>query len=192
MTVIVGAITKKDGVVIAADSQTTSGGLKLDGDGGRTKLWVDKERGYIFGSCGSVRHIQAVQYHVEWPKFRPDEHELVRFGVTEVVPAVRAGVEGHGVLREKSGIEHLQAWTIMGLDDESLLEVEGDFCVMPSINGRIADGSGYAEAYGSLGEKGPWTKDDVIEAARRATLTAQGVGGDIYYVSTKDLKIRKA
>lgn len=105
---------------------------------------------------------------------------------------MRAGVEGHGILKEKNGVENIEAWTIMGLDDEHLLEVEDDFCVMPSIHGRIADGSGYAEAYGSLGEKGPWTKDDVIEAARRATLTANGVGGDIYWVSTKDLKIRKA
>ena len=192
MTIIVGAITRKDGVVLAADSQTTSGGLKLDGDGGRSKLWVDKEHGYIFGSCGMIRQIQVVQYHVEWPKWRPDEHELVRFGVTEIVPAIRAGVEGHGVLKEKSGVETLDACTIIGLDNENLLEVESDFCVMPSVNGRIADGSGYAEAYGSLGEKGPWTKDDVIEAARRATLTANGVGGDIYWVSTKDLKIRKA
>lgn len=192
MTVIVSAITKKHGVVLAADSQFTNGYLKLDGDGKQSKLWIDQENGYIFGSCGSVRHIQVVQHHVEWPKFRPNEHELVRFGVTEIVPALRTGIEGHGILKEKNGVENIDAWTIIGLDDEHLLEVESDFCIMSPINGRIADGSGYAEAYGFLGENGPWTKDDVIEAARRATLTATGVGGDIYWVSTKDLKIRKA
>ena len=105
---------------------------------------------------------------------------------------MREGVEGHGILKEKNGIESIDSSTIIGLDNENLLGVESDFCIMSSIEGRIADGSGYAEAYGFLGEKGPWTKDDVIEAARRATLTAQGVGGDIYWVSTKDLKVRKA
>lgn len=192
MTVIVSAITKKDGVVIAVDSQFSDGYFKLDGDGSQTKLWVDQENGYIFGSSGVVRNTQVIQYYVEWPKWRPDENELVKFGVTEIVPAIRAGVNGHGILKEKNGVETIEANTIIGLDDTHLLKVESDFCVMPPNHGRIAEGSGYAEAYGFLGESGPWTKEDVIEAARRATLTAQGVGGDIYWVSTKDLKIRKA
>lgn len=190
MTVIVGALTRKDGIVLAADSELSYGSWQKE-DGFPSKLWVDREHGYIFGGCGTLREIQVLQYHVEWPKFRPNEHELMKFAITEVVPSIRSGIADHGILNTSKGVESLDSSFIMAWD-ENLIGVYTDFAVTEGVNGRIAMGAGYAEAYGSLGENGPWTKDDVIEAARRATLTAQGVGGDIYYVSTKDLKIRKA
>ena len=193
MTVIVAGVTKNDGVVIAADSQISyDSHLKIDGDGTSPKLWVDKERGYIFGGCGSLRHCQVLQYHVEWPKYRPDEHELMKFAVTEIVPAIRVGVEDHGILKDKSGVQKLEANVVMAWGDTNILGIGSDFSVEPSTKGRLCDGSGYAEAYGSLGDKGIYTKDEIIEAARRATLTAGGVGGDIYYVSSKDFIIKKA
>jgi len=190
MTVLAAAITEKDGIVIAADSELSYGAWSKE-DGFPSKLWVDKEHGYIFGGCGTLREIQVLQYHVEWPKFRPDEHELMKFAVTEIIPNVRTGVEDHGILSKSKGVETLESAFIMAWD-KNLIGIYEDFSVVEGINGRIAMGSGYAEAYGALGEKGPWTKDNVIEAARRATLTAQGVGGDIYWVSTKDLVVRKA
>ncbi len=190
MTVIVGALTKKDGIVLAADSELSYGTWHKE-DGFPSKLWVDKEHGYIFGGCGTLREIQVLQYHVEWPKFRKEEHELMKFAITEVIPNVRSGIEDHGILNKSKGVESLDSAFVMAWD-ENLIGVYEDFSVVEGVYGRIAMGAGYAEAYGSLGKKGPWSKDDVIEAAQRATLTAQGVGGDIYWVSTQDLRIRKA
>ena len=190
MTVVASAVTKKDGIVIAVDSQVTDGDY-LKQDGFPYKLWIDQENNYIFGACGSIREIQTLQYHVEWPKFRPDEHELMKFAITEIVPAIRSGLDDLGVLSKSKGVESLESSFIMAWED-NMIHIGPDFCVFPNIKGRMADGSGYAEALGALGDKGPWTKEDVIEAARRATLTAQGVGGDIYWVSTKNLIIQKA
>jgi hypothetical protein len=190
MTVLAGAITKKHGVVLAADSELSYGTWEKE-DGFPSKLWVDKENGYVFGGCGLVREIQVLQYHVEWPKFRRGEHELMKFAITEIVPTIRYGIEDHGILNKNKGVESISSTFIMGWG-ENLIGIYEDFSVVEGIYGRIAMGAGYAEAYGYLGENGPWTKDDVVEAARRATLTAQGVGGDIYYVSTKDLEIKRA
>lgn len=154
-------------------------------------MWVDNKHGYIFGGCGLLREIQVVQYHIEWPKFHADEQDIMEFGVTEIIPNIKMGIADHGILNKSKGVESLESSFIMGWENH-LLAIYTDFSVVEAIKGRVAIGAGYAEAYGSLGERGPWSKEDVIEAARRATLTAQGVGGDIYYVSSKDLKIKKA
>ena len=45
MTIIAAAITKQDGVVIAADSEISWDFTKADD--GPNKLWVDKERKFI-------------------------------------------------------------------------------------------------------------------------------------------------
>lgn len=190
MTVIVAGLTKRDGVVIAADSEI-SWGLWLKQDGYGDKLWVDDDTGYIFGGCGTVRDIQVMQHYVEWPKkWRDGEGTLLKFAVTQIVPAMKAGMYGHGVIREKNGIEQIESAIIMAWED-TIIEIDSDFSVMPAVHGRAAVGSGYAEAYGHLGDAGIYTKSQVIEAARRATLTAQGVGGDIYFITTKNPVVQK-
>ena len=40
------------------------------------------------------------------------------------------------------------------------------------------------DALGALGDHGPWTREDVIDAVRRSSKTAVGVGGAIYVAST--------
>ena len=183
MTVIVAARTKKDGIVMAADSQVSWGGW-LKQDGYADKLWADDDGPYIFGGCGTIRDLQVVQHYVEWPKmWREDEGTLLKFAVTQIIPAIKTGIYGHGIVKEKNSQEEIQSSFIMAWED-NIIEIDGDFSVSPAIKGRCAVGSGYAEAYGSLGDKEIWTKAEVIEAARRATLTAQGVGGDIYVIST--------
>jgi hypothetical protein len=65
-------------------------------------------------------------------------------------------------------------------------------CVYVPRSGAVAIGSGYAEALGHLGDKSWWTRSEVIEAARRATLTAVGCGGDIYWTSTSSESVEAA
>jgi hypothetical protein len=188
MTVLAAAITKLDGIVIAADSQFTWDYSKSDE--GPTKLWVEKDRKYIFGGCGSVRAMQVVQYWTEWPEFR-DFHEIDRFAVREIVPAIREALNEHGALESSRKVETFGAGVIMAWNN-NLVVIDENFTIAIPVSGRWAMGSGASEAFGSLGDEGPWTKADVIKAARAAKKTALGVGGDIYYVTTKSMEIRKA
>ena len=188
MTVLAAAITKLDGIVIAADSQFTWDYSKSDE--GPTKLWVEKDRKYIFGGCGSVRAMQVVQYWTEWPEFR-DFHEIDRFAVRDIVPAIREALNEHGALESSRKVETFGAGIIMAWNN-NLVVIDEDFTVAIPVSGRWAMGSGASEAFGSLGDEGPWTKADVIKAARAAKKTALGVGGDIYYATTKSMEIRKA
>ena len=188
MTVLAAAITKLDGIVIAADSQFTWDYSKSDE--GPTKLWVEKDRKYIFGGCGSVRAMQVVQYWTEWPEFR-DFHEIDRFAVRDIVPAIREALNEHGALESSRKVETFGAGIIMAWNS-NLVVIDEDFTVAIPVSGRWAMGSGASEAFGSLGDEGPWTKADVIKAARAAKKTALGVGGDIYYATTKSMEIRKA
>jgi len=189
MTVIVAAETYSDGIAIASDSQVSDIFSKTDGY--TEKIWVDETGTYTVAFCGSVREAQVVQYSVEWPKWREDENILPKFAIVEMVSALRTGLEGHGILKEKNGVESIESEFIIAWEDKFFC-ICSDFSVLMPYKGRIAIGSGYAEAYGALGDSGPWDTDDVVEAARRATLTANGVGGDIYYVTTEEKIVRKA
>jgi hypothetical protein len=73
---------------------------------------------------------------------------------------------------------------------EDFVSVIGsDFSAVKIESGRVAIGSGEAEAHGFLGDHGNWTKADVIEAVRRSMITAYGVGGDVHWASTKTLEV---
>ena len=187
MTVIVAAQTKRDGVVIASDSQETWGYRKLNEQ--PEKLWVEEEYGYAFGACGSVRTAQVIRMHSDWPYMVPSQ-PLLDFAVKAVVPAVRRSTLDHGCQYQKRGLEMMDAAVIMAHGD-SIMVIDMDYGIFIPISGRMAIGSGEAEALGYLGESGPWTKGDVIEAARRARISAYGVGGDIHVVTTKKLVVEK-
>jgi ATP-dependent protease HslVU (ClpYQ) peptidase subunit len=187
MTVIVAAKAKGGGVILAADSQTTQGWLKEQND--RSKLWTADP--YVFGAAGCVRTAQVVRHHTGWPKYRPDEDtDIEAFLVKSVVPAIRTAVKDTGVVRTTDGAEHIDTQIIMAWRDHFAI-VSGNGAVTTDITGRCAIGSGYAEALGHLGEKGPWTVAQVCEAARRATLSAHGCAGPIDYVTTTDLTITR-
>jgi hypothetical protein len=181
VTVIVAARMKK-GVVIAADSLTTSSYEKVYSD--RSKLWGVAP--FVFGAAGCVRTNQVIRHHTAWPKFRPDEDtDTESFLVKSVVPAIRTGVNGAGVTVTNGGVESLDSELLIAWGD-SLAWVAGNGAVGVPLVGRTAIGSGYAEALGYLGDKGPWTIEQVVEAARRATITAYGCDGRIDYVTTLD------
>lgn len=187
MTVIVAARTKA-GVVMAADSQTSAGWEKIQAD--RTKLWTSGE--YLIGAAGCVRTAQVVRHFTTWPKWRPGEHDdLERFLVREIVPAIRQAVVGHGVVVTDKGSETLPVTLLVAWAD-NIAEVSGNGCALMPRSGRYAIGSGYAEALGALGEVGPWTRANVIEAARRATVTAHGCDGPIVWGDTKHLSIEES
>lgn len=190
MTIVAAAITKQDGVVISVDSQISWDSGKSDE--GPSKIWVDKERRYLFASCGDIRASQVLQYWTEWPEFRDFHKENIeKFVVKDVIPAVRYALEENGALETSKKIDTFAAGLIMAWDN-NLVVIDGDFSVTVPVSGRWAIGSGANEAFGSLGDTGPWTKTDVVKAAKVASKTALGVGGDIYYASTKSLEIFKA
>jgi hypothetical protein len=184
LTVIVAARTGKNRVTIAADSEVTSGWQK--GNVSRPKLWADK--GYAFGAAGSLRTAQVIRHHVEWPRYTPDDGDFETFLIRKVVPEIQFGVASHGVVAKRKGVEVLPCWLVIACGPH-LAQIEADYCVIGDPTGRLATGSGYAEALGSLGDEGPWTERDVVEAARRASVTAVGVGGPINVVDTKRLEV---
>jgi len=69
--------------------------------------------------------------------------------------------------------------------------IDESFAVFVPSSNRYAIGSGQSEAFGSLGNQGPWTRDDVIGAASRATITALGVGGPLWAVDTVSMQLEQ-
>jgi ATP-dependent protease HslVU (ClpYQ) peptidase subunit len=169
--VIVAARTKT-GAAVAADSLTTAGWEKEWND--RSKLWDDGK--YVFGAAGCLRTAQVVRHWVS---------VLVR----EVVPAVRNAVNGAGVQSTVNGVETVPM-TLLVATGSLLGVVHSNGAVSIPKSGRCAIGSGYAEALGALGDKGTWTVEQVVEAARRATLTAVGCEGAISYMTTDERVLR--
>lgn len=187
MTIIVAAKTENDGVVMAADRLVTNGWQKQYN--ATPKLWTNNGT-WAIGGAGDFRAVQVIKHHVTWPKYRPDEEpDTEAFMVKTVIPAIRAGVQGHGVLKDDSGVQSTGAQLIAATGDH-IFEIMENGSVLADISGCAAIGSGYAEAIGRLGPDGPWSEDDVIDAVRRAIRTARGCDGPISVVNTRTLDIR--
>ena len=186
MTVIVAALTADQGVVMAADRLASNGWQKQYHL--TPKLWVAE--GFAIGAAGTMRVAQVLKHHVTWPKYRPDEDtDLEAFLVKNTVPAMRAGAKDHGVVKTKEGVEELDARLLLATGAH-LAMISGDGCVVMESSNRMAIGSGYAEALGRLGDDGPWTEADVVDAVRRAIRQAVGCDGPISVVDTKTLIVR--
>lgn len=187
MTVIVAALTKEQGVVMAADRLVSNGWEKQYHQA--PKLWVADR--FLLGAAGDLRVAQVLKHHVTWPRYRPEEDaDLEAWLVKTLVPAVRAGVKDHGVVKTQNGVETLGAGLLWATGD-LLTEIDGSGCVVVTTSGRMAIGSGYAEALGRLGTTGPWTQDDVVDAVRRAIQANQGCDGPISVADTKTLTVRE-
>ena len=186
MTVIVAAKID-DGICLAADSLTTAGWEKLYSD--RSKLWTADP--YVLGAAGSVRASQVVKHFTSWPKYRADEDtDLEAFLVKSIVPAIFTGSADKGVISSTNGVNRLGCALVIAWGDH-LAQVWPDGAVAVPRSGRCAEGSGYAEALGYLGSTGPWTIDDVCEAAQRACISSLGCAGPIDYVTTTDRTVRR-
>ena len=187
MTIIVAARLANGHVCMAADSQTSIGWEKAEHDA--SKLWTAGQ--YAIGAAGDVRAAQVVRHFTTWPKFRPDEDtDTEAFLVKSIVPAIRAAVANTGVQVVNSSAESVRT-TFAVCWAGTVAMVHGNYAVTIPRSGRLAIGSGSAEALGYLGESGPWTVKQVVEAARRATITADGCSGDIDHVVTGDLKLNR-
>jgi hypothetical protein len=187
VTVIAAAITETQGVVIAADSQWSNNGQRFFPP--VSKLWTAEN--LAMGGSGCGRTGQVLKHHVSWPKYRPEEHaDWERFLVKTVVPAIRAGTKDHGIVKTDSGVESLEIGLVLAAGD-NLSIVYGNGLAISESAGRVAIGSGCAEALGALGDEGPWTEADVVDAVRRASATARGVGGAITVVDTTTLVVRQ-
>jgi len=184
MTVIAAALTIDSGVVIVGDSELSTPYTK-DSDG-YSKVWVDEiNEGYIFGGAGNLRDIQVIKYHVSWPYYR-DIYPVEEFVVKEVVPKMREALLDNGVKMEEYESSFIMAW------EDNLVVIDEKFGVTIPNSARYAIGSGQSEALGALGNEGGWTKNDVIEAANRAMVTAVGVSGPLFTIDTVDLVVRQA
>lgn len=187
MTVILAARTRAHGVVMAADSETSAGWEKIQAD--RHKLWTAAGQ-YLIGAAGCVRTAQVIKHFTTWPRYRADEHtDVEEFLVKQLVPAIRRAVDGQGVLDTTKPVHTLATSLLIAWGDDHIAEINANGAVIQPRAGRYAIGSGYAEALGALGDQGPWTRTAVIEAARRATITAHGCGGPIVVGDTKRLTI---
>lgn len=192
MTVIAAARTKKHGIVIASDSEVSWWAHK---DNGGTKLAVmGEDNQWIAGLAGGARDAQVFEHFVDWPQFAADtlyKGNVEKWAVRELVPRLQQAAIEHGIL---SGGEHVGLpLEFMGAfilaTEDTLMVIDGGFYVHVPPQGRFAVGSGANEAFGHLGDRGPWTKSDVIGAARAARVTAHGVGGPVWVVDTKDKTI---
>jgi ATP-dependent protease HslVU (ClpYQ) peptidase subunit len=182
MTIIVAARTKS-GVTLAADTQTSAGSQKLRLD--RSKLWSTGF--YAIGACGSLRVSQIIRHHATWPKYRPDEDtDIEAFCVKQLVPAIRTAAKDQGVKIDDAnhiGSDLLVAW------GTNVVEIDGNGSVCIPSSGATAIGSGWAEAAGYLGNVGPWTTRQVIDAATRSTITNTGCSAPIHHMDTTSLTV---
>jgi hypothetical protein len=186
MTCVIGALTKNDGIVLASDSYVEDGTTKtLDYEG---KLWSNGN--YILGASGTVRVIQVIKYFFDLPEFR-DYHKdnIEKFVVKEIVPVLKEVLRENEILETNKKIISFDAEILIGWED-NICSIGGDFCVTIPPSKRIATGSGIAQSLGSLdNKKNNWTKRDIVRAVESANLTAIGVGGSIYTISTKNPKV---
>ena len=188
MTVIAAAVTKKDGVVFASDSELTNDFTKYNE--GYSKVWAVESHRYVFGACGSLRVMQVIKHWTTWPYFRDDAIDIEEFVVKEIIPTLRETLAEHACLEVNKKTESFEGEIMMAWDD-NLAVIDSSFSVILPLSKRYAIGSGQSEALGSLGISGSYTKNNVIEAARKASYTAIGVGGPIWCVSTKTMKVEK-
>ena len=134
MTVIAAARTATGHVVMVSDSQTSAGWEKIQAE--RTKLWTDGQ--YLIGASGNVRAAQVVKHYTNWPKFRPDEDtDLEAFLVKRVVPAIRAAVDGHGIVETSAGAESIPVSLLVAWEG-NIADISPDGCALMPRHGRYA------------------------------------------------------
>lgn len=174
MTVIAGAITD-DGVVIAADSQVTTGNFK---SAGVKKVWATDQ--FILGWAGIARASQVVQYETDWPVMtQAHQKDPERFAVVSLVPAIEE-------VLKKRNYELKDLDLLVGTPGNHLLRIEYGFV---EVADQMTIGSGRTEALGALGMVGPWSEKDVIESVRRACASNTGCSLPMTVGNARDLRV---
>lgn len=177
MTVIVAAHTS-DGIVVAADTQTTDGQMKAYG----VESKLHRAGPYVLGVAGSKRVGQVIKHGTVWPAPPADldaEHGAVlAWLVNTVVPAMQEACRNAGVLHDDNNVLTFDAVVLLVVAGV-IAEVDSDGCVHIDRAGRWAIGSGGQVALGALDDTGPWAPAQVIDAAMRAVRVDLGCGGGV-------------
>jgi ATP-dependent protease HslVU (ClpYQ) peptidase subunit len=189
MTVIVAGRRHGGGTFVACDSLTTTGWSKEQH--ADTKLWIAADQ-YVIGAAGCLRTAQVIRHYTDWPKFRPREDtDVETFLVKRLVPAIRTATNDHGVKRTDDGKERLDTSLLIAWG-KHLAVVYGNGAAVIERRGRMAIGSGADHAIGALGDRAPWRRWEVIDAARVAAANDIGCDEPIYIANTIDLTIEAA
>jgi ATP-dependent protease HslVU (ClpYQ) peptidase subunit len=139
---------------------------------------------WVFGFAGSFRLGDILRYHLTLPESPPDEGDVRAYLVTEFIPAVRAALRDHGVLR-KQDEEELGQTFLVGLRGR-LYSIHDDFQVGENVLPYAAIGSGAEVALGSLySTQDRQPEDRVRLALAAAEQFCNSVRGPFHVVSLR-------
>jgi ATP-dependent protease HslVU (ClpYQ) peptidase subunit len=140
MTCIIGLETK-DGVIVAADSQATSG--HEHGAVRAECAKVIRKSNHLIACAGVARLSDVMRYHLTLPRY--DGGSVHRHAVTVIVPAIRKALTEHLPERDKDTAMRM----IIGVGG-SVFEVDACLHVQLIDRGYVTAGSGGEVALGAL------------------------------------------
>lgn len=108
---------------------------------------VFQRQGLLFGTCGSLRLQNLLQYRLEIPHYA-GTHPM-SYVVNELLEAVRACFKQNGFGRDNKGQEHFDGSFLLGFEQE-LYMVGSYYTISRSADPYCAIGVGKEYAYGSL------------------------------------------
>lgn len=129
---------------MGADSAVSGGDQRTTLASG--KVW--RNGPMIFGACGSLRHGQLIRYGVDVPP-RPHGMDVTKYLATTFADVVRAAMKAGGGMETYYGVEHSEAWSLVGYAGR-LFYLGADSSVVESTDSYTAVGSGEEYALGSL------------------------------------------
>lgn len=178
MTCIVG-IEHAGRVLMGGDVQGTGPNNKVL----HTQPKVFAKNGILFGYTTSYRFGQIIEHGLKEPIAPDSDTEIYRWLVTVLVPDIRKSLKDEGY--EQGGN------CLIGIRGQ-LWELHTDFCVLRSVKGYAAVGSGHEYALGSVFTSVNFSRlehrDDAERAIKRAIAVAgtfsPSVGTDATVLST--------
>jgi 20S proteasome alpha/beta subunit len=169
---LVVAIKDKDRIVLGADKQASTGGIK---DHTNTKIWeLEELPGAIIGAVGSARASQIVQYSQVIDKNMIGQEIDTEFIVRVLAPTIANGLKANGIVvdSEDAKCDMMPNAFIFAYNDKAWT-IWHDLSVS-EINEYFAIGSGADVARGALyatKDKNPFDRIVTsIEAAAESTL----------------------
>lgn len=180
MTCIVGLIDKEN-VIIGGDSLGSSSGQCSV----RKDKKIFKKKGVCFGSTGSYRFIQLLQYFLDF-ELKPDMDEF-DFSVKDLVPAIISTLKTHDSVELSNGRLNNDSVLMVGINNR-LFTIYSDFQVEENIDPFQAIGSGGQLALGSLAttylDENLDSKDKLLKALEIASRYNTYCSGPYHFIST--------
>lgn len=194
MTCIIGYKDKKNNkVYIGSDSCVSSGYREHTLDECYKIFKPDKNKNIAIAITGSIRALQVLKYHMEFPTEKEldanDEVFNDKYIITKLIPKLRNICDDNRILEKDNSV-----WlTFILAYKDKLWYIDSDFSLVKFTDEYLAHGCGLDFAEGSLHT----TKDmnlDVptkIKLALRAGTIATGVSAPYYIVNTVDDEVLK-